>query len=289
MGFYSPQSLITDARRHGVSILPICVQHSGRQSSCEYGSGARAEDDSGAIRLGLDLVAGLGEEAATRIERARDRGGACDDREAGVPFASIADLSRRAELTVPQVEALAKAGALEALTPNRREAVWEAGVAATEKPTMLPGVSVITAPALPGMSAFELMAADIAHTGVSAGSHPMSFLREQLAIRGIVAASQLAQCVDGTRVSVAGVVTHRQRPRTAKGVTFFGVEDETGLMNVIVSPGLLTRYRTVALSSKALLIRGIVHNATGAITLTADLLEPLPLGEFLTRGSRDFR
>lgn len=268
MGFYSPQSLIADARRHGITILPIDVQVSGEE--------ADTADGGRAIRLGLNLVSGLGTAAAKRVEKSQ-------------PFTSISDLSRRADLTVSQVEALARAGALDSFGVDRRQALWQAGVAATEKPGMLPGLSAVSAPALPGMSAFELMVADVASTGVTPTAQPVAYVREALAARGIVPASQLLSLPDASRVTVAGIVTHRQRPVTAGGVTFLGVEDESGLMNVVISVGLWKRYQKVALTSKALVIRGIVRNSTGAVSIEADKLEPLPLGEVLSRGSRDFR
>ena len=205
------------------------------------------------------------------------------------PFTSISDLSRRADLTVSQVEALARAGALDSFGVDRRQALWQAGVAATEKQGMLERLSAVSAPALPGMSAFELMVADIAATGVTPAAQPVAYIREALASRGIVPASQLLSLADASRVTVAGIVTHRQRPATAGGVTFLGVEDETGLMNVVISVGLWKRYEKVALTSKALVIRGIIRNSSGAASIEADKLESLPLGEVLSRGARDFR
>lgn len=267
MGFYSPQSLIADARRHGITILPISINESGVQ----------ADAPDGHIRLGLDLVKGLGEDATRRIAE-------------HAPYASIPDLSRRADLGVAHIEALARAGALDCLGVGRREALWQAGIAATERPGMLPGISAIEAPALPGMSAFELMATSIAATGVTPDAQPMALLRAHLESLGVVPADRLLTDVaDGTRVRIAGVVTHRQRPQTASGVTFLGLEDETGLMNVMVSPGLWDRQRVLARTAKTLIVRGIVQNATGAVNVVADKLEPLSVGEWLSRGSRDFR
>lgn len=266
MGFYSPQSLIQDARRHGVEILPVDVQTSGEE----------ARVDRGRIRLGLNLVKGLGADAAARIE-------------AAAPFTGIPDLARRADLSVAHVEALARAGALGSFGVDRRQALWEAGVAATEREGMLPGLSAVSAPPLPGMNAFELMAADIAATGVTHDRQPLELLRSMLADAGVLPASALSTVPDGTRVQVAGVVTHRQRPRTASGLTFLGMEDETGLLNIMVSVGLWNRRRTVARTARALVVRGIVQNASGAVTVVADRLEPLVAGEWLSRGSRDFR
>ena len=174
-------------------------------------------DGQARIRLGLNLIKGLGDKAADRIE-------------AAAPFGDVPDLSRRADLTVDHVEALAVAGALDVFGVDRRQALWQAGVAATERAGMLPGLSAIEAPSLPGMSAFELMAADVASTGVTHNQQPMEQVRGELQARGILSAADLPAVEDGTRVRIAGIITHRQRPRTASGLTFLGVEDETGLM-----------------------------------------------------------
>ena len=267
MGFYSPQSLIQDARRHGITVLPVSVNGSGVQARCI---------DNDTIRIGLNLVKGVGEKAAARIEEA-------------APFTDIADLARRAELTVEHVEALAKAGALDCFGGERRQAVWAAGIAATERDGMLPGLSGIDAPALPGMTAFELLAADVAATGVTPDAQPMQLLREHLQREGILRAVDLRSVEDGTRVRVAGVVTHRQRPQTASGLTLLGMEDETGLLNIMVSPGLWKRQRVVARTAHALVVRGIVQNASGAVSVVADRLEQIDVGQWLSRGSRDFR
>lgn len=268
MGFYSPQSLIQDARRHGVEVLPVCVNNSGCEALCV---------DSSTIRVGLNLVRGLGADAALRIEQA-------------APFDGIADLARRADLSVEHVEALARAGALDCFGATRRQALWQAGVAATEREGMLPGLSSVVAPSLPGMNPFELMAADVAATGVTPGVMPVEMVRAALSAQGVVPAAELLHGVeDGTRVRVAGVITHRQHPATAGGVTFLGMEDETGLINVVISVGLWNKQRVLARTAKALVVRGIVQNASGAVSVVADRLEPLAMGELLSRGSRDFR
>ena len=270
MGFYSPQSLIQDARRHGITVLPVDVNESGVEARCI---------DSGTIRVGLNLIKGLGGKAAERIEAAQ----------AVRPFTDIPDLSRRADLTVEHVEALARAGALGCFGVDRRQALWQSGVAATEREGMLPGLSAISAPALPGMNSFELMAADIAATGVTPGLMPVEMVRAHLDSLNIVPANGLMRVPDGTRIRIAGVVTHRQRPTTAAGVTFLGMEDETGLMNVVIPTGLWKRQKLLARTAKALIVRGIVENASGAASILADKLEPLDMGEWLSRGSRDFR
>ncbi|SDS45812.1 error-prone DNA polymerase [Corynebacterium timonense] len=266
MGFYSPQSLIQDARRHGITVHPVSVNESGVEARCV---------DNATIRVGLNLVKGLGAAGAARVEAAQ-------------PFTGIPDLARRADLSVEQVAALARAGALDCFGVDRRQAQWQAGIAATEREGMLPGLSAIAAPVLPGMNAFELMAADIAATGVTPDVQPIELLRDALLHDAILTAHDLATVEDGTRVRVAGVVTHRQRPGTAGGIVFLGMEDETGLINVMVSPGLWKRQKVVARTAKALIVRGVVQNASGAVTVVADKLEPLVMGEWLSRGSRDF-
>ena len=296
MGFYSPQSLISDARRHGVPVLPVDVNVSGVEAGVEKVEDAGDAGDAGdvwAIRPGLASVRGLGSEAASDLVEARDRVGT---------FRTVADLSREAGLGVDRVVALARAGACDSLGLTRRQAVWAAGQAATERPGMLPGTSVASPPALPGMSAFELAAADIAATGVTTDGHPVRLLRERLdAWPGpfpVVPASSLLSVEDGRRIRVAGVVTHRQRPMTAGGVTFLGMEDETGLVNVMVSPGLWRSQREVASGARMLMVRGIVENGNGAATVRADRLEALEVGDTgpvesgtqaLAGRSRDFR
>lgn len=285
MGFYSPQSLISDARRHGVTIAPIDVQVSGVEATLEQDTsepqgaeGANQREHPPVIRLGLGLVKGL--KNHERIV-------------AGAPYTDIADLARRAGLSVRDVECLARAGALDSFGVDRRQALWQAGVAATEKESMLPGLSAISAPALPGLNALELVVTDISTTGVTHDEHPMARLRAILSERGVVAARDMLGLDDGSRIRIAGVVTHRQRPRTAQGVTFMGLEDETGLINVVISVGLWNKQKTLARTANTLIIRGILRNQNGVAQIDADKLEELPVADWLrtgaSRGSRDFR
>lgn len=271
MGFYSPQSLVADARRHGVLVHGPCVNASRVHADLEN---AGTE-----IRLGLGAVRNIGEGLGARI---------VENRSAGGPFRSLLDLTGRVRLSVPQAEALATAGALGCFDVDRRQALWEAGAAAAERPDRLPGVGTCAvAPSLPGMSRLELAAADVWATGVSPDSFPTEFLRSSLDQRGVLAADRLASVPDGTRVLVAGAVTHRQRPATAGGVTFINLEDETGMVNVLCSPGVWARYRRLAQIAPALMIRGIVQNAGGAVTVIADAMSRLELS--VGSRSRDFR
>ena len=271
MGFYSPQSLVADARRHGVIVHGPCVNASLAHATCE--------NEGRDVRLGLGAVRSIGIDLAQRI---------VDERQTAGPYASLLDLTGRVQLSVPQTEALATAGALGCFGSTRREALWSAGAAAAERPDRLPGIgSASTAPALPGMSDVELAAADVWATGVSPDSYPTQFLRPDLEALGVTPAERLLSVPDGSRVLIAGAVTHRQRPATARGVTFMNIEDETGMVNVLCTPGLWTRYRKLAQSAPALLIRGQVQNASGAVTVMAERMRPITLA--VGSRSRDFR
>ncbi|WP_319456510.1 MULTISPECIES: error-prone DNA polymerase [unclassified Mycobacterium] len=271
MGFYSPQSLVADARRHGVVVHGPDVNASLAHATLEH-SGTE-------VRLGLGSVRHIGDELAERI---------VEDRSARGPFVELLDLARRVQLSVPQTEALATAGALGCFGTPRREALWAAGAAAGQRPDRLPGVGASShVPALPGMTELELAAADVWATGISPDSYPTQFLREQLDALGVVPADQLLSVPDGTRVLVAGAVTHRQRPATAQGVTFMNLEDETGMVNVLCSQGVWARHRKLAQTASALVIRGIVQNATGAVTVIADRMRPVDMK--VASRSRDFQ
>ncbi|ORW94704.1 DNA polymerase [Mycobacterium sp. IEC1808] len=271
MGFYSPQSLVADARRHGVTVHGPDVNASLAH--------ATLENNGTQVRLGLGAVRHIGDDLAERL---------VDERKANGPFASLLDLTTRLQLSVPQTEALATAGALGCFGMSRREGLWAAGAAATQRPDRLPGVgSSSHIPALPGMSELELAAADVWATGISPDSYPTQFLREDLDAMGVVPAAALASVPDGDRVLIAGAVTHRQRPGTAQGVTFINLEDETGMVNVLCTPGVWARHRKLANAAPALLIRGQVQNASGAITVVAERLGRISLA--VGSKSRDFR
>jgi error-prone DNA polymerase len=260
MGFYSPQSLVADARRHGVRVHRPDINRSLAHATLEN---AGLE-----VRLGLGGVRGVGADVADRIVECRTREG---------DFADIADVSRRAGLTVAQLEGLAGADAFGCFGMSRRQALWEAGAAATVRSNQLPLEAAAPTPTLPGLSDVELAATDAWATGITPTSYPTQFLRPRLAAMGVIPADGLLTVADGSRVLVAGAVTHRQRPATASGVTFINLEDETGMVNVVCSVGLWTRHRNLAHSASALLIRGTVQNAEGAVTVVAERLQRLDL------------
>ncbi|WP_061962013.1 error-prone DNA polymerase [Demequina flava] len=309
MGFYSPQSLAADARRHGQVVLRPCVDRSDVLAKVErldspFETPEEARDDLArlsrvdrtlAVRMGLAAIKGLGKDAATAIAAAREAG----------PFASLTDMARRVRvtpagvsgqaglapakgLTVAQWEALATAGALETLGVTRREGLWAAGALSKEGPDTLPdAVPGVQAPMLPGMSVVEEAVADVWASGVSVDSYPTVFVRDGLNAQGVLTVAGVLDHEAERRVSVAGVVTHRQRPGTARGVTFISLEDETGFLNVICSVGVWKRFQKVARRSPALVIRGRIERADGATNLVAEHLAPMSLA--VPAKSRDFR
>ncbi len=296
MGFYSPHSLIQDARRHGVPTLGPCINASTATADLEPvpegeplppitvagADGIEREryDHGWAVRLGIDSVRHVGEDLAAEIA-------------AGRPYASIEDLARRAGVGIEALEALATAGAFDCFGIERRQALWAVGAVAQGGADKLEGiVTGVHAPQLPGMSDQEEANADLWATGVAVEGHPTRFLRADLEERGVVTAADLAAVRAGTehgsKVLVGGVVTHRQRPATASGVTFMNLEDETGLINVVVSVGCWQRYRRAARGAPALLIRGRVERQEAVVNIVAEKLEPLPVGGRVP-ASRDFR
>jgi error-prone DNA polymerase len=292
MGFYSPMTLVGDARRHGIEVRGPDVNLSDAQATLEpLNSDASwcAQPPSGrlsaprtrggdefAVRLGIDDVRNIGDDLAARIAERR-------------PYVSMEDLTRRTGAPLPAVEALATAGAFGCFGLERREALWAAGATAQASPDRLEGVVTgAEAPTLPGMSEVEETAADLWATGLSPDRHPMQHVRPRLDALGVVSVAGLEQVEHGTRVQVGGVVTHRQRPATAQGTTFLNLEDETGLLNVICSEGVWARHRRVARASTALLIRGRLEKVEGVINFIAERIEPLKLSTTAIK-SRDFR
>lgn len=271
MGFYSPQSLVADARRHGVEVRRPDIIRSGLWPDLEP-----MGDSSHAVRLGFTEVRGIGEADAARIVKARDERG----------FADMADVSRRTGLTVAQMEALATAGAFDAFGLTRRQALWNAGY--TDAPERLAGTAVTAPPpTLPGMSDVELTAADLWATHISPGEHPMSYLRPTLSGRGVLSVGDTETHEADRRIRVAGLITHRQRPGTAGGVTFLNLEDETGMLNVVVFGTVWQRNRKVARNATAVVIRGRLERKGEVVNLIAETIEPLALP--VRHRSRDFR
>jgi error-prone DNA polymerase len=318
MGFYSPQTLVADARRHGVTVLRPDILRSRVDATLEplpdsagtdrSGGSPRVPDDAClrqdqppvlpfdraarfdtddhrrdaafAVRLGLAEVTSLGRRTAEKIVAERDAHG---------EFLDMADLGRRVGLTTAQMEALAAADAFVSMGVDRRGGMWAAAQAAAERPEQLPDTQVFVQPPLFGqMSSGDVLIADMWSTGMTTDDHPIRHVRDRLRGRGVLSVEDLMSAESGRRIEVGGIVTHRQRPATASGITFMNVEDETGLVNVICSVGVWTRYRRVAREAPALIVRGILERSPdGVLNLVADRMEHLALA--VRTRSRDFQ
>jgi len=267
MGFYHPFTLVKDAQRHGVRFRPVDVTRSGRLCALEEGE----------VRLGLGYVRGLRAEAAERIEAER----------ALRPFASLQDFVDRTGLRRDEQRDLAEVGALNAFGLTRRSALWQvekgprgalfrdvaprdlgkapggAGGAAGPSSPALDDVFPDGDSPLEEMGFPERLASDLAGTGLTVGPHPVALLRGELFERGVRRAVELSRLADGERVRVAGSVICRQRPGTAAGFLFLTLEDETGLVNVIVRPDLFHAERAVLVGEAVLEVDGVLQASEG--------------------------
>jgi error-prone DNA polymerase len=291
MGFWSPQSLVADARRHGVTVLRPHVDESETEATLAWGLdgpvGCAVDDPrrQPSVRLGITSVRGMGDDVAERV--------AC-----GRPYASVEDLTRRAGVGRAHLEALATTGALDGLPAHdggaeirgRRRALWAAGAIAHATPDRLPGlVSGDVAPALADLTPLEEVEADLWATGLTTSATAVELTRPRLDAMGVVPAGRLAGAETDGKVLVGGVVTHRQRPESAKGTVFLNLEDETGMVNVICSPGAWERWRHDARGAPALLVRGRMERVDGVVSVVAEKITSLDLGPTPLPPSRDFR
>jgi error-prone DNA polymerase len=276
MGFYSPDQILQDARRHHLQIRPVDVRASDWDCSLEPITGAQP-----AIRMGLRMIKGFREDDARRIEAARAKG----------IFVDIADLGERARLDARAQEQLADAGALRGLAGDRHRARWE--VAGVQKQLgLFAGLPSQEEPAiyLPKPTVGEDLLADYNSVGTTLGPHPLALLRGELKARRCRSSKELMEVEHGRPVSVAGLVTGRQRPGTASGVTFVTLEDEFGNINVIVWRDLADRQRQVLVGSQLLKVDGRWEKEGEVRHLIAGRLSDLsPLLDGISVRSRDFR
>ena len=287
MGFYPPHVLVHDAQRHGIAVLPVDINRSRSRCSVENGN----------VRVGFLYVRGLGQEAAETIEAEQTRNG---------PFQSLDDFARRVRLRPEAMENLIRVGALDAFGHSRRELLWQLGLLHLDIPIhkqgkvvarqlVLPLATEQDMVSLPEMQPWEKMAADYDVTQMSPGYHPIGLLRPRLeaANRKLEAANKAARSPnskapppivpirklqameDGAEVRVAGLVVTRQRPGTAKGFIFLLLEDETGVANVIIRPGLYEAHRALVRAEPLLLLRATVQRRDGILNLLATGMAPL--------------
>jgi error-prone DNA polymerase len=288
MGFYSVSSIVRDAQNHGVKVLPPDVERSHWDCTIESSSALEPEACSlkPALRLGLRLVKGMGEDVALRIVRAREE----------MAFRDTKDFAVRIGLRTDQADALAEAGALDSLAKGRRQAMWKVRApdggelfarAASNEPEVV----------LPKLAEVEQLRFDYARLGLSVADHPMRHLRARMKKRGVVTSRELFYIRHGETVNVAGLVLSRQRPMTASGVVFITLEDETGMVNLILTPALFDRSYRLAVHARLVLARGKVERTPPrpkqgdhpVIHVLVSELEALELAGGLDARSRDFR
>ena len=269
MGFYSPSQLVQDARRHGVRVLPVDVQ----------ASDVTAVLEAGAVRLGLQGIAGLSQGGAIALVSRRPAWG----------YRNIAELAACTGLAQRDLDLLAQAGALKHLAGHRRQAAWAAAGAAVQLDLLASAGVQESPPALTAPSEAEDIVADYASTGLSLGRHPLRLLRERLAVKRFLSAGQLAGQANRAFARLAGIVTCRQRPGTASGVVFVTLEDETGLANIVIYGRLAERQRRELLGASLLGVMGQVQREGDVVHLVAGRLVDLSswLGRLET-ASRDF-
>jgi error-prone DNA polymerase len=274
MGFYAPAQLVQDARRHGVEVRGVDVQHSHWDCTLE-----RRSDGQPALRLGMRLVRGLSQAAAERIVAARAQG----------PFASMQSLVERAKLDRRALNALAAAGAFATLSGDRHRAVW--AVSGVEPPLPLfPEAELAEAtPLLRAPTEGQDIAADYRALGLSLGRHPLAILRERLQREHVLTAAELKTLPTGLTVRTAGLVVTRQRPSSASGVTFVTLEDETGCVNLIVWRDIAERQRRALLGSRLMQVTGTLQHQGDVMHVIARRMTDRSrlLGKLVTT-SRDF-
>ena len=283
MGFYAPAQLVRDAREHGVEVRPVHIESSCLESTLERQEGEDGTLAPPALRLGFKLVKSLSTAGAERVEAARARR----------PFDNVQDLAERAALDRTDLEALAAAGALVSLSGHRHLAFWE--VAGTERALPLAPRGTRTAdeeegtPLLTTPSDWESVVADYRSIGLTLGAHPLQLLRERLARSHFLRSVDLQKTAHGASVRVAGLVLVRQHPGSAKGVTFMTLEDETGIVNIIVWNKVATAQRRPLIESRLLEVQGELQRLHGVTHVIAGRLidRSRLIGELLAR-SRDF-
>lgn len=268
MGFYHASTVVKDAQRHGLRVLPVDINRSGTLCTLEGGQ----------LRLGFNYVQGLGGPVAEAIVQKQ-------------PFSTIGDLALRVpELSREYLERLATIGALNSIgATHRRDALWQAVWAARKTGSLLRTVpeSAQESP-LRQMTIEERLAADHAGIGMTIGKHPMAYSRAEMDKLQVIPAARLASIPSGRTVRVAGNVIVRQRPSTAKGVTFLSLEDETGISNVVIMPDLFDKQRLAILSHAWVMAEGHMQNVDQVIHILATRIVPLPNTLDVSTHSHDF-
>lgn len=255
MGFYSPEVIVNDARRHGIKVLPVDINRSYSECTIEDGG----------IRLGFRYVKEVGEGVSARIVTERAKG----------LYSSLEDFYRRTEVSREAIENLILAGAFDSFGVGKRLLLWEIGVLVRERscplPLQMPKDDVV----LPEMTALEQVVVEYKVQGLSPRCHPMEILRTEISRDGIFKSSEIAQLLSGTRIRVAGFVVIRQMPPTAKGMCFLTLEDEDGLVNVAIKPQVYCQYRQLIRLEPLLVVEGRLEKKGGVMNIVAEVITPL--------------
>ncbi len=282
MGFYSPRSIIGDARRHGVDIRPIDVRYSNWDCTLESLDGPGAplhrHVPERSLRLGLQLVKGLREDSVLTLEAARH----------DAPFSDIGDLFRRTRLDRREMVLLARAGALDAFAPNRRQAVW-AAEGLLDLPLFRGLLRQEQNIPIPAPRPVDELREDFRVVGLSVGHDPTGMVRPDLQRKGILQASVALQQPANAIIDVAGIVSNRQRPGTASGIVFMTLEDETGMLNLVIKPGLFDRQRSLILGENMLRVCAKVQRDGNSVSLLCLRFSRFDLAPRVDTRSRDFR
>jgi error-prone DNA polymerase len=294
MGFYSPAVIAGDAKRHGIAMLPVDVNRSMPKAIVEP-HGAPTSDDvvdgsrtiaahracrAHDVRLGLTSVKGLGAAEADTIVRERERG----------PFPSFDDFATRVGMKEEALRNLALVGAFDALGETRRSLLWRTRDAHRASPAFTRPVLAFpttTAPALPGLTEQERAALDYRITGIPTGPQVMRFYRDRLVARGVRSSADIQRGTHGTTVTVAGAMVVKQHPETAKGHVFLSLEDEYGLVNIIIRPATYAKYKPVVDLGGAVVVEGTLQHIDGVVSVMARRLDELSL--FVKLASRDWQ
>jgi error-prone DNA polymerase len=255
MGFYSPEVIVGDAKRHGVEVLPVNINHSS----------GRCTVDGGKLRLGFRYVKEMGEAAVDDIERAR----------AKAPFSSLRDLYQRTGLSREAVENLILAGALDAFGIAKRQLLWELGILERQGRDRLMLECPEYQVPLPGMTDWEELSAEYDVQGLSPGSHPMQLLRADISKDGVLKSSEVLSLFQGTRIRTAGYVVCRQAPGTAKGHVFLTLEDEEGLLNIVLRPRIYQKHRYLVRTEPLIVVEGVLQKREGISNIIAERITTL--------------
>ncbi len=273
LGFYNPATLVKDAQRHGVEILPVDVSHSDWPCTLRTETGEDGQRSRPAVRIGLRFVSGLAKETGEQIAAERRR----------APFASLADFAQRIAPRRNEIDSLAEAGTLASIDPaarTRRSALWQVSALERDPRSLFAGKPPPGSDApspLAELTPLETTLADYRTTGITTGPHVMQHLRAGLAARGVLPAAALRELPNGRFVRTAGHVIVRQRPGSAKGFCFLTLEDETGTSNAVLTPKEFERLRIPLHASPILEVAGTVQNVDGVIHVKVGRVFPLEL------------